>query len=120
MAPATPVTANVYVAPAPVIYYIAPPPEVFYPSFSQQLDPADINEAVAVEASAPQDVGSLLPLNGQIVDMPIPRSVEEIEDVIEDQIFDAPVPQTVEEQFEERHRQEAHPHSSCHDDFLRS
>ena len=99
VAPATPVTVNPYVAPAPVIEHIAPPPAAFYPSFSQQLPPADTNEAVAVEASAPQNVGSLLPLNGQIMDIPLPRSVEEIDDVIEDQIFDAPVPQTMEEQF---------------------
>ena len=48
--------------PAPVIEYIAPPPAEFYPSFSQQSPPACTNEAVAVEASAPQDVGSLLSL----------------------------------------------------------
>ena len=72
---------NAYMAPAPVIEYIAQPPAVFYPLFSQQLLPADINEAVAVEASAPQDVGSPLSLNEQIVDIPIPRGVEEIEDV---------------------------------------
>ena len=59
----------------------APPPAVLYPSFSQQLPPADINEAVAVEASAPQDVGSLLSSHGQVVDFPIPRGVEEIQDV---------------------------------------
>ena len=61
---------------------VAPPPAVFYPSFSQQLLSADITEAVAVEASAPQDVGSLLTLDGQVVDIPISRVVEEIEDVI--------------------------------------
>ena len=33
------------------------------------------------------------------MNIPIMRSVEEIDDVIEDQIFDAPVPQTMEEQF---------------------
>ena len=72
---------------------------MFSPSFSQRLPPADINEVVTVEASAPQDVGLLLLSDGQIVDIPIPRSVAEIEDVIEDQILDAPLPQTVEEQF---------------------
>ena len=99
VAPATPVTVNAYVAPARVIDFFAPPPAVFYPSFGQRLLPADINEVVAVEASAPQDVGSLLLSDGQIVDIPIPRSVEELEDTIEDQIFDAPLPQTVDEQF---------------------
>ena len=49
-----------------------------------------------METSAPQDVGSLLPLDEQIVDISIPQCAEEI---IEDQIFDALVPQTVEEQF---------------------
>ena len=90
-----------YVTPSPVVEFatpvhqeqiVAPPPAVFNPSFSQQLPPADINAAATVEASAPQDVGSLLTLNGQIVDIPIPRVVEEIEDVIEEQIFDASVP----------------------------
>ena len=65
----------------------------------KQLPPADISEAVAVEASAPQDVGSLFPSNGQVVDIPFPRGVDEIEDVVEDQIFDALVPQIVEEKF---------------------
>ena len=73
-------TVNACVAPAPVIEYIAPPPAVFYPSFSQQLPPADTNEAVAVEASAPQDVGSLLSLDEQIVDIPVPRGVKETGD----------------------------------------
>ena len=72
---------------------------MFSPSFSQQLPPTDISETVAVEASPPQDVGSLLPSNGQVVDIPFLRGVDEIEDVVEDQIFDAPVPQTVEENF---------------------
>ena len=81
VAPATPVTMNAHVAPAPVIEYIAPPTAVFYPLFSQQLTPADTNEATAVEASAPHDGGSLLPLDKQIVDIPTPRDVEEIGDV---------------------------------------
>ena len=81
VAPATTVTVNAYVARAPVIDYIALPPAVFHPSFSQQLPPTDTNEPVAVEASAPQDVGSLLTLNEQIVDIPFPWSVEEIKDV---------------------------------------
>ena len=97
-----------YVPPSPDVEFAtpvheeqiaAPPPAVFSPSFSQQLPPADIIEAVAVEASAPQDVGSLLSSNGQVVDIPFLRGVDEIEDVVEDQIFDAPVPQTVEEKF---------------------
>ena len=97
-----------YVTPSPAVEFAtpvhqeqiaAPPPAVFYPSFSQQLPPADINGAVAVEASAPQDVGLLLASNGHVVDIPVPRGVEEIEDVVEDQIFDALVPQTVEEHF---------------------
>ena len=71
---------NAYVALAPVIDYIAPSPAVFS-TFSQQLPPADCNEAFAVEASAPQDVGSLPSLDEQIVDIPIPRAVEEIEDM---------------------------------------
>ena len=96
VAPATPETVNAYVEPAPVIEYIAPSPAVFYPSFSQQLPLFDTNEVVAVEASAPQDVGSLLPSDEQIVDIPIPRGVE---DIIEDQTSDAPVPQTVWRRF---------------------
>ena len=99
VAPATRVTVNPYVAPAPVIEDIAPPPAAYYLSFSQQLPSAETNEAVAVEASAPQNVGSRLPLDGLIMDIFILRGVEEIDDVIEDQIFDAPVPQTMEEQF---------------------
>ena len=99
VAPATPETVNANVAPAPVIEYSAAPPAEFYPSCSQQLPPADTNEVVAVEAAAPQDVGSLLPLDRQIMNIPFPRCMEETDDVIEDQIFDAPVPQTMEEQL---------------------
>ena len=76
VAPATPETVNAYVAPAHVIEYIAPSPAVFYPSFSQQLPPFDTSEVVAVEASAPQDVGSLLPVDEHTMDIPIPRGVE--------------------------------------------
>ena len=39
---------------------------------------ADTNEAVAAEASAPQDVGSLLTVDEQTVDIPSPRGVDEI------------------------------------------
>ena len=96
------------VTPSPVVEFAtpvhqeqiaAPLPAWFHPSFSQQLPPADFNDAVAVEVSAPQDVDSLLPLNEQIVDIPIPRGMDEIQDVIEDQIFDTSVPQNVEKQF---------------------
>ena len=90
VAPATPETVNAHVAPAPVIEYIALSPAVFYPSFSQQMPPFNTNDVVAV------DVSSLLPSDEQIVDIRIPRSMEEI---VEEQIVDALVPQTVEEQF---------------------
>ena len=84
VAPATPETVNAYVAPAPLIEYIVPSQAVFYPSFSELLPPFDINEVVAV------------PSDEQIMNIPIPRGVEEI---MEDQTSDAPVPQTVEVQF---------------------
>ena len=75
-------TVNAYVAPAPVIDYIAPPPPaVIYLSFSQQLPPDDINEAGTVEASAPQDVGSLLSVDELTLDILFPRCVEEMGEV---------------------------------------